>query len=307
MAIAPHELEDLSDRKLRKKVREANETFDRLDASGASREVVEGMEAALQVIEAGNRELRQRRQRAVIDALPARRRLRDELEARAARRAELKPAKDAIAALRFAAPPEVQGTPLDPRRLSHEEGVELLALVRSEEPTAEERERFEELLGMLAGNPDLFDQARRERELAAKANELERPKLPERIYRGRGFAVLPSYVLDWLIGSKDGRWTAADIGALAVFALSFANRTAPFPGSHFEDDVLVVPRGLDGLVLPEGANPGAVDYDASGHVRFRVALDTLARNGWVAVETSGAGLRIREGERLTALLADAAS
>jgi hypothetical protein len=307
MGIAPRDLEDVSDRELRRRVRKADERFAALDASPeASREVVEEMETALQVIEAGSTELRRRRTQEVIAALPARRRLRDELDAQDARRRELKPARDAVAALRYSVPPEVQGRILDPTKLSHAEGKELLALVRLRSDgglSADEQERFGELLGAMTGNADLFAQARRERELAAKAAQAAEQEqaqaIPERTYRGRGLAVLPPFLLDWVAESRDGRFVAADLGALALLLLALENHRAPFPGSYFDGETLVVPGGVAGLVLPPGANPGVEEYDASGCVRFPIALDTLVRNRLVSVSTSEEGLRIGPGERLT--------
>ena len=120
--------------------------------------------------------------------------------------------------------------------------------------------------------------------------------LPERTYSGRGLAVLPSYLLDWLADTEDGSLTVADVGVLATLLLSFASRRPLVPGAYFtEEDVLVCP--CDDFRLLPALNPDVDDPGLSGRVRERVALGFLALNGWFRISSEGGALTIRLGPR----------
>jgi hypothetical protein len=53
---------------------------------------------------------------------------------------------------------------------------------------------------------------------------------------------------------------------------------------------------MEGLRFPTGRNAHSEDWDSSGHVRERVALETLVCNKWLEAERAGGELRIKLGE-----------
>ena len=63
----------------------------------------------------------------------------------------------------------------------------------------------------------------------------------------------------------------------------FENQVSVFPNASIEEEdgepVLVVQGGVDNIRFPQHQNGNSLDHYGSGHVRERVALQKLARNG----------------------------
>jgi hypothetical protein len=75
--------------------------------------------------------------------------------------------------------------------------------------TEKETLRYEELVGALAGDRELFSKKRKENELQAKkaaiAEGLRLAGLPRRVeWAEAGSVTLPRFVFSWLQGSRDG-------------------------------------------------------------------------------------------------------
>ena len=305
-----------SDRALKRRIRRDTHLLRELDSldptqvvrEGRQEEVLSAMSAANVRIEATEKELARRRHIAWSEAAPLRRALREAEEEKAAKAAERASARRAFAALRYFAPPELEGAKLDPGRLSRDEGDELLTLVRQRQDGGldeSERERFGVLLGKAAGDEGLFARAARERALierhTALAAEERAATLPEHTYSGRGLAVLPGYLLDWLEDPEDGSLTVADVGVLATLLLSFASRRPLVPGAYFVEEegatMLVCPGALDDFRFLPATNPDVDDPDLSGRVRERAAVRFLALNEWFLVSSVEGRLTIRLGPR----------
>lgn len=318
MAMLENPLAGKSERALKRTIRQARKTWAQAEAQPASvvvqqgrqDEVLAAMAEAADTIERAEGELRRRRFEAHVEAAPLRRRIRDEAEAREGRRRKSQAARDALSALRYSPPPEVEGVPLDPTRLSEAEGAELLALVQARQKgtlTGADLERVGELLGIAAGNTGLFQEKARERELREKEEALAEAErtasLPEQTATGKGLAVLPSYLVPWLQNPEEGGLTVADVGVLATLLLSFSNRTPLVVGGRFEEEdgeaILVVPE--DFRLLPAANPQSAHELGTSGRVREANSLAFLRLNDFFAVEKEGGSLRIRLGARAKAL------
>ncbi len=182
-------------------------------------------------------------------------------------------------------------------RLDEQQAKNVVALVnRFEELEPAAREQLERLVGVAAGDPEVF--AKRRERAAAKlkieklTEEAHRASVPLRtMYEEPGSVTLPAFVFSWLANARDADWTVADTGALVAVLGMFHNRKSLFPGGHFEGDVLVVHEDVD---FPRGMNPHHTE-GGSGQVNARAAMSTLARNGWLHVEGDGLGYRIRLG------------
>ena len=102
-----------------------------------------------------------------------------------------------------------------------------------------------------------------------------------------------------MLSSRDASWTIADVGVLAAVFGMFANRDAGLiNGACFEtdddgDDVLVIPEDV---FFRHDTNPHPMQGGA-GQVNPAIALATLARNKWIAVERGDGRFRIRRGVR----------
>ena len=97
----------------------------------------------------------------------------------------------------------------------------------------------------------------------------------------------------------------ADIGMLAAMLGMFENQISLFPNAAFEEEdgelVLVVQGDADNIRFSRSQNRQSADpFKSSGYVRERLALQKLVQNGWFEVSNTGAGLRIRLGERAKA-------
>jgi hypothetical protein len=312
------ELEQQSERQLRKTVRACERTLERLASLDVEKAIREGRteallaegERAVAASLAAKEELRQRG----IHASTARSGLPDSLRGILPTRTRVPhgahPAAVALRAVAAFGHRELAGATLTASRLTHDEGVELAALVkRLRAPgdgrgfTSEERARYEFLLGKCAGNESLFAKHRRETTTRKKLDELTKEariaSLPRHVaYEEPGAVVLPAIVFEWLTTSREASWTIADVGVLAAVLGVFANRDASLiVGAQLErdgdHDVLVIPEDVR---FRHDANPHPMQGGA-GQVNPSIALATLARNKWIVVERDTGAFRIRLGQR----------
>lgn len=223
--------------------------------------------------------------------------------AEAATRKAREPGRKAVRMLLDFGHPELRGRGLSSALLSPDEGKELLALVEARiggELSGRKLGRYRKLVGKAAGDPDLFDKARAEREAAeAEAAEAERVRLaaiPERSYRGRGGCYLPSYLFGWLTDNRDGSFTVTDLGVLALIWLAIEQGEPVFVGAEMIDGAIVL-DGAHGFQLRAG-----IGDDCTGASRIRDSVRYLADNDWLTI-TPGAGqTRIELGPRARKLI-----
>ncbi len=336
---ARQSLESMSDQQVRGRIKDARQAFRELagrdPAELARTRQLEETTAELlrlaDVVTAGEHALQQRQRDALDEAerrlrrgpLPAR-----EPEKRIRAQRRLRGAFEFVARrehgvlgksnLKLAAFSNEDGTP-------NEEGLELVELVRrmkefgfglAAEPLSdEELSRYEALVGIAAGDPQLFERKREEAAARAKAAELaDELKVsllePRPRWEEAGSVTLPRYAVHgWLLddGAREGDWTLMDLGLLVAVLSAFENRDpAFFVGARFEGEgderTLVVPGGVGSDIRLYGMIAGSsMASDGAGHVRVRTALATLARNDWIAVERSVSELRIRLGVRVLKL------
>ena len=203
----------------------------------------------------------------------------------------------------------------------NEDGLELAALVKrirqfgfglvagAEPLSDEEQRRYEQLIGVAAGNEQVFENAREEAASRAKAREMaeglkvsmleRRPQLEE-----AGSVTLPRYAaFSWLKDDREAAWTLADVAALAALLASFENRDASLiANASFEvidgEPVIVIAGGVGADLRFAGQIGGdSVDPNLSGCVRLRSALVTLAANRWFVVGRAVTETTIRLGPR----------
>jgi hypothetical protein len=242
----------------------------------------------------------------------ARRAGRRELEQKEREKAEERkrrePARKATRRMLQFAHPELRGATLNSTRLSIEEGEELLALVEERlagSLSAKKEKRYRRLVGVLAGDPDLFERKRTEQEAeerqAAEAKRARLDAMPLRRYEGKGGAYLPAYLHSWLLGRAEGSLSVVDLGLLGTLLLAFEHGVSPFYGSEVLADGAIVLDAGGPFQLVAQANPAG----ELGAGRVREAADYLARNGWLQLETVESRVRLRPGERARKLLDEA--
>ena len=240
------------------------------------------------------------------DRMVAAREARQAEQAKQAERKAREPGRKACRNLVTFADPELRGRMLSSSRLSTAEGVELLALVEDRIAGTlgtRQRKRYEQLVGIAAGDPGLFEAARKEREAAeAVAAEAERARLdamPLRSYTGRGGAYLPAFVCSWLTDSRAGTLTVTDVGVLAAILLAIENGEPLFVGSAIEAGAIVL-DAAHGFQLRAG-----IGDDCTGASRVRDSVRYLADNDWLAVSAEGGRTRIELGPRARKLIEEA--
>jgi hypothetical protein len=273
--------------------------------SGKALESIASGEQALATAHAAEAELARRDHRTIIERLPLARQLRD-----AKRQAH--PATRWLDAARRYSAPELVGERLVADRLTEEDARELETLVKRKgeiltvegvEPlTDDETAAWERLMGLAAGDPDLF--ARKRRDAAAKA-KLDRLKdehkvaaLPRQpLLAEPGAVQLPRFAVhSWLVGHEahEGAWSLMDLGLLAALLGTFANRDPSLiVGARFDEEgddlTLVVPGGIGSSIHFHGRIAGSPLEGGSGFVRGRPALTVLKRNRWLEVEETVRG------------------
>lgn len=305
------DLGELTDRQIRKEIKKALANFEHLDsldpatvlAEGEADETLAAMDRANARIVAATKQLGLRRHEEWIASGPARAAYRDHERESQERRKRLKPLREAVSiAQRQFAHPELAGQHLDATRLRDEEARELrnlaaarLAWSRSfgtddelPPPSEEAETRYFELLGLLCGDADLFPRKRRERAIAERREAVAEAERVAALPDG-GAAVLPGVA--WELTRQPDGLTPAELGALALCALAFANEATPFANSTYQAGEIVISSGQ-----PEMRGNHAMAE--SGHVRLRDALTVLALNGLVEIERRGIELRIRPGPLL---------
>lgn len=327
-ARAEKPLREQSDNQLQRSVADARKLVDELAAvkpaahelrAGKGDPVLAQMKAAADTVRAGEAELKRRREQSVeLVGHTLRLRARQAMEQR---RKKPHPAKDVLANVSGFAHSELVGWTPDIDRLTHEEGEELVALVRQKwaasgdqsgaEPlNAKQEKRYERLLGKVAGDEHLFREKRKQAEEQAKIaeakEELRLAALPPRAkWAEPGSVELPRYVFQFLSSARKGRGTfsIADLGMLAAMLGMFWNEETLFIGGHFirEGDEPVLILREEELRFPTPLGGSAMVSDGSGFVRERAALRVLARNGFFQVERNGSDIRIRLGDRAKAL------
>jgi hypothetical protein len=116
----------------------------------------------------------------------------------------------------------LDGVTLHNANLSDDELSELKRLLRARrggEWSAEERERYEALVGQAAGEPGLFtrlrDEIEKEAAMKAEATKLARAFLPKRRDPEPGSIELPSYLFAWLTNGEANSFDLTDLGLLA--------------------------------------------------------------------------------------------
>ena len=182
-------------------------------------------------------------------------------------------ASKSMALSRYASHPELKGATLVAANLTEKEASELQSLDKrrldASEPEAEpftekETRRYEELLGALAGDREIFARKRKEAELEARkaaiAEGLRLNALPRRVVWAEvGSVTLPRFVFTWLQTSRNEAWTVADTGMLAAMLGMFENQVSLFPNAAFvEEDgepVLVVQGDADNIRFPLAPKP----------------------------------------------------
>ncbi len=130
--------------------------------------------------------------------------------------------------------PELNGS-----RLTGAQAKETIALShRFAELSPAEREQLERLVGIAAGDEQLF--AKRREHAAAKqkidtlTEEARMASVPVRpMYEEPGSMTLPVFVFKWLATAKDAEWTVADTGALVAVLGMFHSRKSLIPRRPF--------------------------------------------------------------------------
>ena len=88
---------------------------------------------------------------------------------------------------------------------------------------------------------------------------------------------------------------------LAAMLGMFENQISLFPNAAFEEEdgaqVLVVQGDADKIRFSRQQNGGPTDHLTSGQCPRTTGVRTLVRNGWLELSDTGAGLRIKLGER----------
>jgi hypothetical protein len=316
------EVAELSDRELKRRIRESEsalDEFEKADSAEIARtrkgdETLARAERTLETLEEAQAERKRRDQRDWLEKLPLGRALRD------GRRQPPPTAKWLEQARRFSAP-ELRGERLDPTRLTEDDAAELERIIkkkreivndeRAEPLTEAETATWERLLGKAAGDEDLFGRKRRDAAAKGKLDELidarKVAKLPRQpLLAEPGAVQLPRTLYAWLTSDaarETGAITLMDVGVLYGVLACFQNDDASlFPNARFEGDApdraLILPGGTGFDLRTHGQTAGSpLDPSGSGHVRLRPALAALALNEWLEIEQSVAELRIKLGSR----------
>ena len=247
-------VEELSDRQLRNALKKANQTIaaiDRLTPAEVVRsgqaETLARYEAAVTTAEDAGEELRQRRHRSLPDRLRLDKALRDAKH-------EPHPAVRWLEAARRFSAPELQGETLVADRLSEDDAAELETLVKrkreivddehAEPLTADETATWERLLGMAAGDENLFERKRKEAAEKTKLGELKDERkvasLPRQpLLAEPGASSCPVRRPSWLVGdeARARAWTLQTSGCSSALLGAFANDDpSVFVGGRFEGE-----------------------------------------------------------------------
>jgi hypothetical protein len=153
-----------------------------------------------------------------------------------------------------------------------------------------ERSKWERLVGIAAGDPDLFKNARSEQAARARISELvERARRPtaRQRFEEQGAIILPAEVFTQL---RLGQLWLGHLAVLAHVVGQLENGVSLAPRSRVEDGVLIV-SDVYGLAGERQDGDGRFDG-------WRPLLAHLAQNGWLKAERAGNEWRIGLGPRM---------
>ena len=209
---------------------------------------------------------------------------------------------------------ELDGVKLDEALLSEEETKELRGLAKQRRQSEEDfppadRARYEQLVGLAAGDPDLFQHKREEAEMKAKlqdaAEKLHRSTLPRRPKLEQpGSVTLPAFLFKWMTDGRLDSWSLADTAAVAAILWAFELEDARLFGrATFErqegEPTIVISDATARLGFGAGVDPD----DAIPLAQCFLCLEA---NKWIVQRWESGTLHVQLGERARKLRAGTA-